>query len=150
LSFITAGQWWLKAIFVGVETVPQFAYDTPVTDPPTYPMANILSWLRNTQQPSKDNIEDDWSVIDETEREEDMASSICTIEPAIPVPKLDKTEKSENDLKLAVENRILELTSLKKKYSTAPRQTSEIVKTLAQLKDKELKLRKLQKLQKRS
>jgi hypothetical protein len=116
---------------------------------PSQQMTSILHWIKGLQQSEKE-IEDDWCIIEDTEKEDDIASSICTIEPAIPVlpeppraePNKKEGDKSEPDLKKAVENRILELSNLKTKY--------HLRNDLAQLKDKELKLRKLQKLQKRS
>jgi hypothetical protein len=93
-------------------------------------MTTILNWLRGTQQ--KEAIEDDWLIVEDIEREEDMASSIATIEPAVPT--------TDQAIKIAVDNRIAELQK-NKKYT--------LRNELAQLKDKELKLRKLQKLQKR-
>jgi hypothetical protein len=126
-------------------------------------MQGILKWLTSSE-PTKE-IEDDWCLLEELEKEkeEDIHSSTCTIEPVItpnlPVavpaplskqldnslPKLTKdTDKtSVPNLQAVVENRILELQQGSKlKY--------QMRNDLAQIKDKELKYRKLQKLQKRS
>ncbi len=103
-------------------------------------MTSIIEWIKRIQHPTAKEIEDDWCMIDEFERDDDIASSICTIEPILPNPKA-KPQPNEVDLRKAVENRIMELSSAKQ---------YQLRNDLAQLKDKELKMRKLQKLKRRS
>jgi hypothetical protein len=136
------------------------------------PMANILQWITNTKnaaEPLKPvpattgNIEDDWCLLEEWEEpvDEDLQSSIATIEQI----NLAKSQTGEGTLKkyseratslgkiaptlqttlTAIQNSMA--ANAKKSGSLVPDKNyqNRVYPNLAELKDRELKLRKMKK-----